>query len=70
MLEEIVMAGKIVEKDATVKVARQRLSVLEMAETLGNISEACRRGGMDRTSFYEWNGASIHTGEGLKDMCV
>ena len=43
MLEEIVMAGKIVEKDATVKVARQRLSVLEMAETLGNISEACRR---------------------------
>ena len=48
------MAGKIVEKDATVKVARQRLSVLEMAETLGNISEACRRGGMDRTSFYEW----------------
>ena len=45
------MAEKIVEKKAEVKVARQRLSVLEMAETLGNISEACRRGGMDRTSF-------------------
>lgn len=40
MLEEIVIAGKIVEKDATVKVARQRWSVLETAETLGNISEA------------------------------
>lgn len=44
------MAGKAVEKDPT-KVARQRLSVLEMAETMRYISEACRRGGMDRTSF-------------------
>lgn len=38
------MAGRVVEKDAVVKVARQRLSVLEMAETLGNISEACPPG--------------------------
>jgi len=53
MLEKKNMASKVVEKDAAMKVARQRLSVLEMAETLGNISEACRRGGMDRTSFYE-----------------
>ena len=45
---------KITEKDATIKVARKRMNVLEMEETLGNISEACRRGGMDRTSFYEW----------------
>ena len=30
MLEEIAMAGKMVEKGATVKVARQRLSVLDM----------------------------------------
>lgn len=36
------------------KVARQRLSVLELAEQLGNSWEACRRRGMDRTSFYEW----------------
>ena len=48
------MAEKRVEKDATTKVARQRLSVLEMADALGNISETCRRSGMDRTSFYEW----------------
>jgi len=53
MLVEIAMAGKIVEKDATVKVARQRLRVLETAETLGNISAAYRRSNMDRTSFYE-----------------
>ena len=63
------MAGKTVEKDAAVKVARQRLSVLELAETLGNISEACRRGGMDRTSFYEWKRRfQTHGLEGLKDM--
>jgi len=63
------MAGKTVEKDPVVKVARQRLSVLEMAETLGNISEACRRGGMDRTSFYEWKRRfQTHGFEGLKDM--
>lgn len=42
------------EKDTTLKVARQRLRVLEMAETLGNISEACRRSSMDHVSFYEW----------------
>lgn len=33
------MAEKVVEKDVEMKVARQRLSVLEIAETLGNISE-------------------------------
>ena len=63
------MAGKVVEKDPVVKVARQRLSVLEMAEALGNISEACRRGGMDRTSFYEWKRRfQTHGFEGLKDL--
>ena len=63
------MAEKCVEKDAATKVARQRLSVLEMAETLGNISEACRRGGMDRTSFYEWKRRfQTHGMQGLKDM--
>ena len=30
------------------------MTVLELAERLGNVSEACRRGGIDRTSFYEW----------------
>lgn len=63
------MAGKTVEKDAATKVARQRLSVLEMSEALGNISEACRRGGMDRTSFYEWKRRfQTHGLEGLKDL--
>ena len=27
---------------------------MELAERLGNVSEACRRGGIDRTSFYDW----------------
>jgi len=63
------MSGKIVEMDATVKVARQLLSVLEMTETLGNISVACCRGGMDRTSFNEWKRRfQTHWLEGLKDM--
>jgi hypothetical protein len=40
--------------DAETKVAKQRLSVLDLAARLGNTAEACRRRGMDRTSFYEW----------------
>lgn len=62
------MKEKVVAKDAVTKVARQRLSVLEMAETLGNISEARRRG-MDRTGFYEWKRRfQTHGLEGLKDL--
>jgi len=55
--------------DASEKIARQRLSVLELAEQLGNISEACRRRGMDRTSFYKWKRRfQTHGLEGLKDL--
>jgi len=36
------------------KLAHQRLSVLELAQTLGNVSEACRQRGMSRTQFYEY----------------
>ena len=36
------------------KVARHRLSVLELAKALGNVSEACRRRGISRTQFYEY----------------
>lgn len=36
------------------KVIRQRLSVLELAQALGNVSEACRRRGVSRTQFYEY----------------
>jgi transposase InsO family protein len=69
MLGDGKMSKKVVEKDASTKIARKRLSVLEMAETLGNISEACRRGSMDRTSFYEWKRRfQTHGLEGLKDM--
>ena len=60
---------RITDKDAATKIARKRLSVLELTETLSNISEACKRGGMDRTSFYEWKRRfQTHGLEGLKDM--
>jgi ACT domain-containing protein len=36
------------------KLAHQRLSVLELGEALGNVSEACRRRGISRTQFYEY----------------
>jgi transposase InsO family protein len=55
--------------EAELKVARQRLSVLELAQALGNVKEACRRRGMDRTSFYEWRKRFETQGlEGLKDL--
>jgi len=55
--------------EASEKVAKQRLRVLELAERLGNVTEACRRRGMDRTSFYEWKRRfQTHGLEGLKDL--
>ena len=36
------------------KVAESRLSVLELEKELGNVVEACRQRGLDRTSFGEW----------------
>lgn len=36
---------RITEKDPALKMARKRLSVLDLAEALGNVSEACRRSG-------------------------
>ncbi len=47
-------AQKPVPRDAATKVAQHRLSVLELARELGNVAEACRQRGLDRTSFYEW----------------
>jgi transposase InsO family protein len=42
---------------------------LELAERLGNVSEACRRGGLDRTSFYDWKRRFQLQGlDGLKDL--
>jgi len=51
------------------KVVRQRLSVLELAEALGNVSEACRRRGMNRSQFYEYKRRfQTHGLEGLRDL--
>jgi transposase InsO family protein len=51
------------------KIARQRMSVLDLAEKLGNVSEACRRRGMTRTQFYEYKRRfQTHGLEGLKDL--
>ena len=56
-------------RDAASKRARQRLSVLELATELGSVAEACRRRGMDRTSFYEWKRRFQTQGfAGLKDL--
>ena len=62
-------ADPVSERDPGTKLARQRLSVLELAAELGNAAEACRRRGMDRTSFYEWKRRfQTHGFEGLKDL--
>ncbi|NDY59015.1 IS481 family transposase [Desulfovibrio sulfodismutans] len=51
------------------KLARQRLSVLELAKELGNIAEACRQRGMHRSQFYEYKRRfQTHGIEGLKDL--
>jgi transposase InsO family protein len=55
--------------DPKEKVARQRLSVLQLAEALNNVSEACRQRGMTRTQFYEYKRRfQTHGLEGLKDL--
>jgi transposase InsO family protein len=60
---------KITTKDPALKLAHKRLSVLQLAEALGNVSEACRHSGMDRTSFYEYKRRfQTHGIEGLKDL--
>jgi len=56
-------------RDAASKLAQQRLSVIELAKELGNVAEACRQRGLDRTSFYEWKRRFQTQGfEGLKDL--
>jgi transposase InsO family protein len=51
------------------KLAHQRLSLLELAEALGSVSEACRRRGVSRTRFYEYKRRfQTHGLEGLKDL--
>lgn len=55
--------------NAEEKVIRQRLSVLELAQLLGNVSEACRQRGVSRTQFYEYKHRFAKLGiDGLKDL--
>lgn len=51
------------------KLAHQRLSLIELAEALGSVSEACRRRGVSRTRFYEYKRRfQTHGLEGLKHL--
>jgi len=51
------------------KIAKNRLTLLQLAEKLRNISEACRRRGVSRSQFYEYKRAfQEHGFEGLKDQ--
>jgi transposase InsO family protein len=50
-------------------VARQRLALLQLAERLDNVSEACRRLGFSRTQFYVYKQRFQESGmDGLKDL--
>lgn len=56
-------------KNAEQKIIEQRRSVLELAEALGNVSEACRQRGVSRTQFYEYKRRfQTHGIQGLKDL--
>ena len=53
----------------TEEIVRHRLSVLELAQALGNVSAACRQRGMTRTQFYDYKRRFELQGiEGLKDL--
>lgn len=50
------------------KVAQKRLTLLQVAEKLGNISKACRMHGISRSQFYEYKRAfQVHGFDGLID---
>lgn len=60
---------RVTAKDPALKLAHHRLSVLELAQSLGNVSKACKQAGMDRTSFYEFRRRfQTHGLEGLLDL--
>lgn len=51
------------------KIARNRMTLLQLAERLRNVSEACRRRGISRSQFYEYKRAFQEKGlDGLKDQ--
>ena len=54
---------------ASEKIAQNRLTLLQLAEKIRNISEACRRRGVSRSQFYEYKRAFQEQGfEGLQDL--
>ncbi|ABN76968.1 IS481-like element ISRhsp3 family transposase [Cereibacter sphaeroides] len=68
-MDQSTKAPKVRKRDPDTKLAQHRLSVLELAKELGNVAEACRQRGLDRTSFYEWKRRFQTQGfEGLKDL--
>lgn len=55
--------------DAEINGAHRKLSILQLAESLHNVSEACRQCGVSRTQFYEYKRRYLNDGiEGLKDL--
>ena len=51
------------------KLVHQRFSVLQLAEMLGNVTEACRQRDISRTQFYEYKRRfQTHGLEGLADL--
>lgn len=51
------------------KLAEHRMRMLQFAETLGNVSEACRKMGISRSQFYEYKKRFEKNGlEGLRDL--
>jgi transposase-like protein len=51
------------------KIAHNRMTLLQLAERLRNVSEACRRRGVSRSQFYEYKRAFQEKGlDGLKDQ--
>lgn len=50
------------------KIAQKRVTLLQLAERLRNVSEACRHHGVSRSQFYEYKRAFQERGlEGLMD---
>ncbi|MCL6444834.1 MAG: helix-turn-helix domain-containing protein [Alicyclobacillus sp.] len=43
-------------------VAYRRLGLLQLAEVLGNVSEACRERGISRKNYYQWKRAFVTKG--------
>jgi hypothetical protein len=53
---------------AELKIAQKKLTLLQIAEKIKNVSEACRRAGVSRSQFYEYKRAFQEFGfEGLPD---